>query len=198
MRAAVVQNVDFAVLMARHQHFMLGQAGADEVARIAQLAFVSDVKPQPAENSLLLKREHLRVGIGAAMDMIRSHQRANIVAAQRLIGCGGHLNSPSCYRADVPDLLNSEALRKSRNKPATLRIRAPELRAASPFPHTASRREVSLPNSVLVSIASSASPKPNPATAWSARRCPACGAQRLLLHPRSASSSRMRRYSTIP
>ena len=35
MRAAVVQNIDFAVLIARDQHFMLGQLGADEVARIA-------------------------------------------------------------------------------------------------------------------------------------------------------------------
>ena len=97
-----MQNIDFAVLIARYQHFMLRQLGADEVAWITQLAFVRDVKPQPAENPLLLQGEYLRVGIGAAMNVVWPHQRADIVAAQRLIGRASHLNSPSGLLCIVP------------------------------------------------------------------------------------------------
>ena len=81
MRAAVVQDVDLAVLVAGHQHFVLGESGSDKVARLLQLAFVGDVKPQPAEYPLLLQREHFRVGIGAAMNVIGLNQCSDLMSA---------------------------------------------------------------------------------------------------------------------
>ena len=75
MRATVMQDVDLAVLGGVSPVLRAGRVGFLRVAELLQLAFVGDVKPQPAEYPLLLQREHFRVGIGAAMNVIGLNQR---------------------------------------------------------------------------------------------------------------------------
>ena len=83
VRTAVLQNVDFSVLMAGHQDLVRCQPGADEIPRIFELAFVGEIDPKPTEDPLLLEREDGRIGIGAAMHVVRTHEAADVVRRQR-------------------------------------------------------------------------------------------------------------------
>jgi hypothetical protein len=44
-----------------------------------------DIDPEPAEDALLLQREHIGIRVGAAMHVVGSHQAADFVRCQR--GC---------------------------------------------------------------------------------------------------------------
>ena len=83
MRAAVLQHVDIAVGVTGDENLEGGEPGADEVARLFELALMGDINPQPAEDALLLELEHGGVGVGAAMHVVRPYQASDFVGCQR-------------------------------------------------------------------------------------------------------------------
>jgi hypothetical protein len=92
MRAAVVQHVDLPVVMTGDDDLLRGEPGADEIAGLLQLAFVRDIDPEPAEDALLLEREHCGVGVGAAVHMVGPNQAADVVCGE-WFNCAVHEGS---------------------------------------------------------------------------------------------------------
>ena len=78
MRAAVVQHVDLAVPVARHQHRLAADAGEIVVARVLHLALVADIDPQLFEDPLHFKIEDPGIHIGFAMHPVGLDQGGDV------------------------------------------------------------------------------------------------------------------------
>ncbi len=162
MGTAVVQHVDLPVAVAGHDHLVRGEAGAHEIARLLELALVRHVDPQPAEDALLFEREYRRVGIGAAMHVIRPHHVPDVLTAERRNRVGIVHENRLAPQFNNPPKTSGNAGDASNPAPGASGKTASPSRTATP--------DVSLPNSASRSIAVSASPRPRPATALIARR----------------------------
>ena len=83
MRASILQHVDVAVGVAGDEDLIGGEPRADEVARLAKLAFMGDVDPQPAEDALLLELKHGRVRVSPTVYVVGANQPADVIECQR-------------------------------------------------------------------------------------------------------------------
>ncbi len=78
MTAAVEQNVDLAIGMARDDHALAPHPRGDVVARVGNLAFVRDVKPGAAEDLRHLALENARIDIDRPMHLAVGNKPAEI------------------------------------------------------------------------------------------------------------------------
>ena|ERR1700677_287344 len=94
-----------AVLMPCDQHLVLAEMGAHEITRLWYLAFMGDVDPEPPEDALLLQREHVRIGVGPAMDVVAAHKTQYVISAQALRSGSRHRKLPGKRGEDRDALL---------------------------------------------------------------------------------------------
>jgi hypothetical protein len=79
MGAAVEQNVDAAIVVARHDHRLAAEIGGDVVARLTHLAGMADEQPSAAEDALHLQLEDLGIGVDPAVHAPRLDQSADLI-----------------------------------------------------------------------------------------------------------------------
>jgi len=160
-----VQHVNLPVIVARHQHLVLRQPRAHEIAMLLELALVRHIDPEPAEDALELELEDRRVRIGAPVDMVGPHQAANVVHRGAGVSCvtaWSALAAMICL--SMQDTLNNSGNTDSASKPA------PGASDKVADPSSIESSAVSRPNGVVSSIATSARPSPRPATQCAASR----------------------------
>src|SRR5262249_35807276 len=68
MAAAVEQHADAAVTLAHHDDGLTPELGGVGVAGVGDLALMADIEPGPAEQTLHLELEDLRVGVDTPAD----------------------------------------------------------------------------------------------------------------------------------
>src|SRR5262245_42344217 len=82
--ALVVQERNPAGGIAHEQQRLASDPGGEKVPRIPDLAFVPDIDPRGAEDSLQLELEHLRVAIEAPVDAAGLNQGTDVVAGDHV------------------------------------------------------------------------------------------------------------------
>ena len=71
VRATIIENIDIAVMVAGHHHRLPTDPRQVVIARIRDLAFMSNIDPLALEYPFHLKFENIGVHIGQAMHSVR-------------------------------------------------------------------------------------------------------------------------------
>ena len=78
MGAAIVKNVNFAILVFDHHHRLTADLGEIVIARFFYLAFMSNIDPRVFKNSFHFEIENLGVGIGFTVRAVWFDHCANL------------------------------------------------------------------------------------------------------------------------
>ncbi len=101
MRAPVVKNVYLTVLAADHDDRLASDLRQIVIARVFDLAFMTDINPGALENALHFEIENFRIGIGLPVRPVGLHQSG------KLFGGPGHDRVSICLLGirfcDAPD-----------------------------------------------------------------------------------------------
>ena len=74
MAAAVVQDMNAAIDMPRQNDGLATDPRAEIIARLLDLAFMTDIEPRPAEQARHLKLENSRIGVNPAVHPAGLHE----------------------------------------------------------------------------------------------------------------------------
>ena len=85
--AAIVENINVAVLVADDDDGLAAHKRGEEIAGRLHLAFMADEQPGAAEQSLHFQFEYVRIGVNPAMDARRFNQVANVMGVHNCSPC---------------------------------------------------------------------------------------------------------------
>ena len=90
MQASVAQYADFAILAPDNEKRFAADLGAQEIARLAKLAFMGHEDPGAPEYTFHLQFEDVGIGVDTAMDTAGFDQGFNR-------GQASHIGAPSLF-----------------------------------------------------------------------------------------------------
>ncbi len=81
VRTAVIQDIDLAIAIARHDDVLVADAACNVIAWILYLAFMTHINPGLAVDTIHFKLENFRVGINPLMHAVWADQTRNFFVA---------------------------------------------------------------------------------------------------------------------
>ncbi|MNS44366.1 hypothetical protein D3C72_768080 [compost metagenome] len=99
VRAAVVQHADLLVGAAHHDHVLIANARGVIVAGVLHLAYMADVDPGVAVDTLHFQLEQGRVGVDALVNAVLADQGSDLLVGRY------HGMSSACHRSSTSSAL---------------------------------------------------------------------------------------------